>query len=238
MSKIEGPASDNSPGLSLSTRRPLPFQPSGRRLVVWLVSTRWALWLVRQRTRVRRLIESGASTSTPSWWPPPVSATAHSARTLTTPTPTLSLTLGLAAIRARSATALVHTRSAFEHFLPASSENCLERLDPVVSRLQKQVLHDGLGALELRNQHLCMCAAGHLAADLGDHAIAARPMEDDDNSPFPRLHEIRGPGALTFGHPRSTSASPAPAAHAFPSCHSFGCLPESRLRIHAERRAA
>jgi hypothetical protein len=116
----------------------------------------------------------------------------------------------------------MHTWSASKDFFATRRKYRLERFDAVVSRFQKEVLYRGLRTLELRDQHLCVRAAWHLAAHFGHHTVAARAVEDDNDSALPRLHEIRGLGTLMLSDPwRTSTLSP------FPSCHSFGCLPES-----------
>jgi hypothetical protein len=111
----------------------------------------------------------------------------------------------------------VHTRSSLQHFLTTRGKHGLQRFDAIVRGLEKEILHDGLGSLELRDQHFRVRPARHFATDFGDYAIAACAMQHHDQAPLSWLHEIRGLGYLMLRDPGWTS-SPSP----FPSCHSFG----------------
>jgi hypothetical protein len=119
----------------------------------------------------------------------------------------------------------MHAWSASKDLFATRRKHRLERFDTVVSRFQKEVLYHGLRTLELSDQHLCVRAARHLAAHFGHHTVAAGAVQNDNDAPFPRLHEIRGFGTLMLGDPWRTSTSSP-----FPSCHSFGYLPESRSK--------
>jgi hypothetical protein len=126
---------------------------------------------------------------------------------------------GAAAVTA--ATTLVHAWTATQHFFSARSEHSFQRFDPVVGRLEEQILHHRLGSLELGDQHFCVGATGHLAAHLGHHAVAARSVQDDEDAPLSRLHEVGGLRHRMLRHPRWFTAH----APAFPFRHSFGRLP-------------
>jgi hypothetical protein len=106
---------------------------------------------------------------------------------------------------------------ATQYLFAAGGEDGLERFDTVVRRLEEEILHGGLGALELRDQHLGVRPARHLAAHLRHDAIAARAVQNHEDAPFSRLHEVRGPGHLVLRDPRRSRP--------FPFCHSFGRLP-------------
>lgn len=141
----------------------------------------------------------------------------HAAGTLSA----LSFTRRLAAVTTTAA--LLNAWSASQHLFAAGGQNCLECFDAVVRCLEEKVLHYGLSTLELRDQHLRVCTAWHFTAHLGHDAIATRAMQNNNDTPFPRLHEIRGFGTLMLGDPRRTATS---ATSPFPFCHSFGYLPE------------
>jgi hypothetical protein len=171
--------------------------------------------------RVRGLIESLA-TATPTWLTPAPIASHPAAAIAATPAP-VAATVGLTAFgRASAITApVVNTRPALQYLFATSGEHSLQRLDAIVGRFEKEILHDGLGALELRDQHLRVRPARHLAAYFGHDPIATCPMQNHDDAPFSRLHEIRGLRRLMLRDPGRT---PSP----FPFCHSFGRLPERR----------
>jgi hypothetical protein len=96
-------------------------------------------------------------------------------------------------------------RASPEDLLAARRKHCLQCLDPVVRRLEEEILHDGLGFLELVDEHLRVRPTGHRPADLRYGAISTWLMQNDDGAPFPRLHEIRGTGGLSLGELRGPS---------------------------------
>jgi hypothetical protein len=111
----------------------------------------------------------------------------------------------------------MHAGPASKNLLAARRQNGLERLDSVVGGLEKEIFHDGLGALELRDQHLGMRTARHFAADLRHDPIAASAVQSHEDAPLSRLHEIRGLGHLMLRDPCRSRP--------FPFCHSFGPSP-------------
>jgi hypothetical protein len=116
----------------------------------------------------------------------------------------------------------MNARPASKDLLTTCRQNGLERFDSVVRGLEKEILHHGLGALELGDQHLRVRPARHFAAHLRYDAIAARAVQDYEDAPLSRLHEVRGLGHLMLRDPRRSTP--------FPFCHSFGRLPERRSK--------
>jgi hypothetical protein len=116
----------------------------------------------------------------------------------------------------------MHSRTAAQYLLAARGEHGFECFDAIVRRFEEEILHDGLGTLELRDQHFRVRSARHFAAHLRYDAVAAGAMQNDEDAPFSRLHEV---GGLRNRMLRDSSRS-AP----FPSCHSFGRLPERRFK--------
>jgi hypothetical protein len=133
-------------------------------------------------------------------------------------------TVGLTSVRtalAAISAALMHARSALQHFFSTGGENGLECFDPVVGRFEKEILHHRFRSLELRDQHLRVSPARHFTAYFRYDAIAAGAMQDHNNPAFSRLHEVRGFGPLMLRDSRWTPA--------FPFRHGFGRLPERRF---------
>src|SRR5881394_3954940 len=191
-------------------------------LVIGFVARGRARGLVGNRTRGRGLIESWGTTTAARMTAAPIAS--HSAAAIATPAP-VATTFGFTALGHASAITapFVNTRSALEYLFATGGEHSLQRLDAIVGRFEKEILHNGLGALELRDQHLRVRPARHLAAYFGHDTIAACPMQNHDDAPFSRLHEIRGLRRLMLRDPGRT---PSP----FPFCHGFGHLPERRSK--------
>src|SRR5689334_9382348 len=184
----------------------------------YVVSRLRPLRFVGGRSWTRRLIISRSAA------PATRRSSAIAARSATVVAPLsfgVSLTSIRSALAAVSAT-LVHAGSALQHFFSTGGENGLECFDPVVGRLEKEVLHHRFGPLELRYQHLRVSPARHFTAYFRYHTITAGPMQDHNDAAFSRLHEIGGLGPLMLL--RDPRWPPA-----FPFRHSFGHLPERRF---------
>src|SRR5439155_22683497 len=97
-------------------------------------------------------------------------------------------------------------RSALHDLLATGREHGFQCLDTVVGRFHEEVLHDGLRALELLDEHLGMDARRHRSADLGVSAVADRTAEDDDDASTPRLHEVVGFAARSNRAPTLAAA--------------------------------
>jgi hypothetical protein len=83
---------------------------------------------------------------TATWWRPTASALPTAASPAAGASPA-RVALGAAA-GSRAA------RSSLEHRLTARGEDCLEGLDAVVGRLEKEIVDSGLGLFQLSNQRL------------------------------------------------------------------------------------
>ena len=150
--------------------------------------------------------------------------------------PTARVLAALLAAARFSAAALVNARSATQHLLATRGEHSLERFDTVIGRLEEKILHYRFGTLQLRDQHLRVRSTRHLATDFGHDTVAARAVQDDEDAPLPRLHEVRGLRDLMLCYP--WSRSPRTSASSFPSRHSFGRLPERRSKEYTLSRVS
>ena len=231
--EIRKPGMENVPGF----RSTLYAQRStlGCCLVVWFVPRSRSRWLVGDRTRVRGLVESRTTTAAARMTSAPIAPHPTSATAAPTAGPASRpfATFGCTAV-GRRATIIappVNTRSPLQHLFSTGGEHSFQRLDAIIGRFQKEVLHHGLGALELGDQHLRVRSARHLSAYLGHDTIAACPVQNHDHAPFSRLHEIRGLRHLMLRDPGRT---PSP----FPFCHGFGHLPERRSKEYTLSRVS
>jgi len=77
-----------------------------------------------------------------------------------------------------------------QNLFAAREQYGLECFDAVVSRLEKEILDHRLGALQLRDEHLCVNSGRHHAADLGGGSIPDWFSEHDHRAAFARLREI------------------------------------------------
>ena len=206
----------SSPAFFIRTHSPLPTAlcaPSSRGFVIGVVFAR-RRFVALCRPNARRRLEFGSATASPRR-PPPITARPGTR-------PAIVPTFGRPSILAVAGTTFVHPRPTAKHLLSTRRQYGLERFNPVVGRLQKEVLHDGFGTLELADQHLGVRTARHLPAHLRDDPIPARTVQNHEDAPLSRLHEVRGLGHLML---RDPCRSPP-----FPFCHGFGCLPERRSK--------
>lgn len=92
-----------------------------------------------------------------------------------------------------------------EDGLTASREHRLERLDPVVRRLEEKVIHSGLGLLELSDQGLRVPSRRHRSAQLWGNAVPARLPQDHELPLLGGLDEVLRPVAAALASPPSTA---------------------------------
>jgi hypothetical protein len=112
-------------------------------------------------------------------------------RTARTTPPTLSATAPASSL-ARSARrpATAARRRTLQHRFAARGEHGLERLDPVVGRLEKKIVDRRLRLLELADQRLCVPARRHRAAQLRRHPVPARLPQDHELPLLRGLDEV------------------------------------------------
>src|SRR5919108_3515324 len=72
----------------------------------------------------------------------------------------------------------------------AGLQNCLQRFDPIIGRLEEEVFEHRLGALKLPHERLRLRLGWHRPAVLRERAIADRLSQDSYATTLSMLEEV------------------------------------------------